>query len=254
MKPFERATVSHDDRRGPTRLGRSLLALAGIAALAPGAVLADTILTYTLNSSSDLAGSGATPSGFCALGVPCPSTPTFSLTQNAPLSGTISIDLTNSTMTFDLTLAQNASFGGGLTLDAGSSFVASTASPVSVLISSSTKKGVTTDTLLAGSTSTALGTLLLSSGFSQTESQGIVSGLSCSVIVGGAGTCGFVIGTPVSGNEALQITSGGTAYDGVMSINANMAPVPLPSTIWLMLAGGGGLLFRRQRAVATRAA
>jgi hypothetical protein len=250
MKSSERAPASPNHRREPIRTRRCLLALAGMAALTPGSVFADTILTYNLNSSSDLASSGATPSAFCTLGVPCPSTPAFSLAQNAPLSGTISIDTTTSTMTFDLTLTQNASFGNGLTLDAGSSFVASAGSPVSVLISSSTKKGVTTDTLLAGSTSTALGTLLLSSGFSQTESQGIVSGLSCSVIVGGTGTCGFLIGTPVSGTDALQVSNGTTPYDGVMSINANLTPVPVPSSVWLMLAAAGGLLFRRQRAIA----
>jgi hypothetical protein len=255
MKPFERATENHHDPRGPRQIRGCILALAGVAALIPGAVLADTVLTYNLNSSSDLAASGSTPSAFCTAGTACPGgTPAFALTQNVPLSGTISIDLTNSTMSFDLTLTQNASFGNGLTLDTGSSFVASTASPVSVGISSSTKKGVTTDTVLSGSTSTALGTLLLSSGFTQTQGQGIVSSLDCSVIVGGAGTCGFVIGTPVSGTDALQISNGTTPYDGVMSISANMTPVPLPSSIWLMLAAAGGLLFRRPRALASCAA
>jgi hypothetical protein len=255
MKPSERAPANYDHRRAPTQMRVCILALAGMAALIPGAVFADTILTYDLNSSSDLAGSGNTPSAFCTLGAACPGgSPAFALTQNVPLSGTISIDVTNSTMSFDLTLTQNASFGNGLTLDAGSSFVASTASPVSVGISSSTKKGVTTDTVLSGSTSTALGTFLLSSGFTQTQGQGIVSSLDCSVIVVGAGTCGFVIGTPVSGTDALQISNGTTPYDGVMSISANMTPVPLPSSIWLMLAAAGGLLFRRPRALASCAA
>jgi hypothetical protein len=254
MKPSEPAAAKHDNRRSPMRVRGCVLALAGVATAVPGAVFADTILTYNLNSSSDLAGSGASPSAFCAAGSNCPGTsPAFELTQNVPLSGTISIDVTKSTMSFDLTLTQDASFGNGLTLDGGSSFVASSATPVSVGISSTTQKGVTTDTILAGSTSTALGTLLLSSGFSQTEGQGIVSGLSCSVIVGGTGTCGFLIGTPVSGNDALRITNGTAAYDGVMSISANMTPVPLPSSVWLMLAAAGGLLFRRQRAVAVPA-
>lgn len=254
MKPSERAAAKQDNRRGPMWARGLILALAGMAIVVPGVVFADTVLTYNLNSSSDLAASGASPSAFCAAGSNCPGTsPAFQLAQNVPLSGTISIDVTKSTMSFDLTLPQNAAFGNGLTLDAGSSFVASTATPVSVGISSSTHKGVTTDTILAGSTSTVLGTLLLSSGFSQTEGQGIVSGLSCSVIVGGTGTCGFLIGTPVSGTDALQIANGTTEYDGVMSINANMTPVPLPSSVWLLLAAAGGLLFRRQRAVAVPA-
>jgi hypothetical protein len=254
MKPSERTAAKHDNSRRSVRMRGCILALAGMAMAVPGAVFADTILTYSLNASSDLAGSGASPSAFCAAGSNCPGTsPAFELAQNVPLSGTISIDVTKSTMTFDLTLTQNASFGNGLTLEGGSSFVASSTAPVSVGISSSTQKGVTTDTILAGSTSTALGTLLLSSGFSQTEDQGIVSGLSCSVIVGATGTCGFLIGTPVSGTDALQIADGTTQYDGVMSINANMTPVPLPSSVWLLLAAGGGLLFRRQRAVAVPA-
>jgi hypothetical protein len=140
MKPSERAAAKHDHRPNLVRALGCILALAGMATAIPSAAFADTVLTYNLNSSSDLAGSGASPSAFCTAGTNCPGTsPAFELTQNAPLSGTISIDVTNSTMSFDLTLTQNASFGNGLTLNAGSSFVASTATPVSVGISSSTQ-------------------------------------------------------------------------------------------------------------------
>jgi len=249
MKPSEQASRSRFVSRGSLPARLLVLTLAGMGAV-PGAAFADTILTFNLNSSSDLAGStSGTPTAFCTVGSTCPGgSPGFPLTANVPLTGTISVDTTNSTMTFDLTLAQNASFGGGLTLDKGSSFISTTSSPVSVLISSSTKKGVTTDTILAGSTSTALGTLLLSSGFTQTENQGIVSGLSCSITVGSGGNCGFLIGTPVSGTDALQV-SNGTAYDGVMSINALLTPVPLPPSLWLM-AGASGLIFMRRRPLA----
>jgi hypothetical protein len=255
MKPSERAPGSGRDSRGSLLLpaGLYVLALAGVAALAPRQASADTILTYNLGSTSDLVGStGLTGSAFCAVGTQCPSTSApFLLSPNSPLSGTISIDTTNQTMTFDLTLTQNASFGNGLTLDAGTSFVASSASPVSVSIQSATSGGVTTDTinLASGVTSTAQGTLLLSSGFSQSQGQGILSGFSCSVAVGGSGLCGFLIGTPVSGSDALQISNNGTQYDGVMSISAKMTAVPLPASFWLLASGAGGLLMMRRRAL-----
>jgi len=231
--------------RGPLR--SAALVLTMVAATVPGAALADTILTYGLTSSSDLAGSTASspPTAFCIAGASCPGvSPSYSLAVNEPLTGTISIDTTNSTMTFDLTLAGNAAFGGGLTLNQNSTF--DTTAPISVSITSN--KGV--DTILPGSgTATALGTLLLTSGFNQTEGQAIISGLDCSITAGTGGSCGFVLGTPVSGTNALQISDGTNLYNGVMSISANLTPVPLPPSLWLLAGGTGCLLLMRRRAL-----
>ncbi len=212
---------------------------------------ADTILTFDLSSGSNLAGSATgSPTAFCVAGTTCPgASPAYTLGANVPLNGTVSIDTTNSTMTFDLSLTQNASFGG-VTLNQGSSFVAQATDPISISISSSTsKKGVVTDTILPGTgTATALGTLLLSSGFTQTAGQPLVSGLDCLITVGAGGSCGLTLGADVTGTNALQITNGSNTYDGVMSIGANLVAVPLPPGLWLMAGGMSGMLltFRRR--------
>ncbi|HMK85523.1 MAG TPA: hypothetical protein VK437_06165, partial [Steroidobacteraceae bacterium] len=141
MKRLERASwiVS----RGPRRLRLAGLLLGSIAAV-PGAALADTVLNFDFNGNLIASGSTA----FCAVGNACPSDPAFALTSNTALSGTLSVDETTDTMTFDLTMA-SASFGS-LGLAAGSTFVAPMGSPVSVTIT--TSHGVTT--IGAGSTST----------------------------------------------------------------------------------------------------
>lgn len=53
------------------------------------------------------------------------------------------------------------------------------------------------------------------------------------------GSCSLLIGTPLAGSGALQITQGGTTYDGVMSLGANLTPVPLPASLLLLLGGLG---------------
>jgi hypothetical protein len=214
--------------------------LVAIAVAGPGSALADTILTFDLNTGSALAGApSGSPTAFCALGNACPSDPAFALGTNVPLSGTVSLDLTTQTMTFDLTVDQAASFGS-LTLPAGSTLIASAATPVSVSVTSSSKKGVTTDTILPGSAaSTVAASLVLPSGIGQTAAQPIISGIDCLVSAGAGGSCGFVLGAPVSGQSALQISDGGGSYDGVWSISANLLPVPLPAGLPLLLSGLG---------------
>jgi len=232
-----------------------IFTLGAVAATWSGPVRADTVYSFNLTSSSDLAGaSSGSPSGFCAPGAACPTSATYALGANVPITGTISIDATTSQMTFDLVLGQNATFNspssGSLTVDAGSSFVASSGAPVGVSIYSTTKKGVTTETVLPGTaTYTALSTLVLPAGVTETANQPILSGLDCSFVAGSSGTCGFVLGAPDTGAaNILQVNNGGT-YDGILSFNLSMTPVPLPGSLWLMAGSLGGLVLFRRRSL-----
>ena len=236
------------------RLPGALLTLGVLAAIGSGAVRADTVYSFNLTSTSDLAGAASgSPSGFCAPGAACPTGAAYALGANVPVTGTISIDATTSQMTFDLVLGQDAVFSsssGSLTLDTGSSFVASSSAPIGVSISSVTKKGVTTETVLPGSgTYTALSTLVLPAGVTQTANQPILSGLDCSFVAGSTGTCGFLLGTPDTGAANILQVNNGSPYDGVLSFNLNMTPVPLPASLWFMAGSLGSLLLIRRRAL-----
>src|SRR5271156_747585 len=114
MKPFGNVVRS------------AALALVATASAFPGAAFADTIYTFNLTSSSEVAGNPAAsppPSAFCLTTASCPSTPTYTLGADVGLTGTVSIDTTSSTMSYDLTMA-SASFGT-LSLAGGSTFIAS---------------------------------------------------------------------------------------------------------------------------------
>jgi len=215
------------------------VALIGLATLLPRIVAADTILSFNLGSGSVLAGNATNPSSaFCGVASNCPTTPTFSLSTSEPLSGAVSFDLTNDTMSFDLTLTQDASFGS-LTLFGGSSFVATSAG-VDV---SSSGSGASKTYIFSPSTTaaTVAANLILSSGFTETAATPTIPGIECTGSQSG-GSCSLLIGTPLAGPGALQIAQGGTTYDGVMSIAANLTPVPLPSSLVLLLGGLGALV------------
>jgi hypothetical protein len=243
VKPLEHISADRSQRAGtPARLRPAGLLLGAIVAAAPAGAFADTILNFDLTPSSDVAGSASgSPSAFCVVGNACPSDPAYALGANTLLIGALSIDTTNQTMTFDLSM-ESAQFGT-MAVGTSSTFVASSTDPVSVSVSSSTSHGVTTYTVLPGTTTSAItATLgaLLPSGFTQTGNQPLISGIDCSVTASG-GTCGFVLGTPPSGTNVLQIASGGTSYDGVLSLNANLTQVPLPAALPLLLSGFGFL-------------
>lgn len=221
------------------------IAAAACAALsaAPRPASADTVLSYDLNTGSVLAGNATTPpSAFCLTGSLCPGSPTYGLGTSEPLSGTVSFDLTTDTMTFDLTLTQNASFGG-LTVDSGSTLVATNQA---ITVGSSTNgKGVTTYSFSPGTSDTVVATLLLSSGFTETQNSPTMPGIECSAASNStSGSCSLTIGAPTgSGSTSLLINGGGTAYNGVLSVSANLTEVPLPGSVWLMLGALGGLLY-----------
>jgi hypothetical protein len=80
-------------------------------------------------------------------------------------------------------------------------------------------------------------------------------GIECSATTA-LGSCTLAIGTALPGSGALSIAQGATPYNGDLSISANLTPVPLPPSFWLMLGGLGclGLMSRgRGAAVIARA-
>jgi len=231
------------------RLAIKAAALLCCSAAIPSLAAADTIETFNLGSGSVLAGNATTPpSAFCALASNCPSSPTYGLSASDPLIGSISFDVTTDKMTFDLVLTQNASFGS-LTVGAGSSFVATAVNPVSVEVGSSTSGARTTYTIVANPsaapTPTVQANLTLPSGVTETQNLPSIPGIECSAVTKGgiptSGSCSLTLGTALSGPGALQIAQGGTTYDGVMSISANLVPVPLPPTGMLLIGGLFGL-------------
>jgi hypothetical protein len=241
------ASMSHvifSIRARHARVGAIAAATCLALSAVPRPASADTILTFDLISGSVLAGNPTTPpSAFCATGSLCPGSPAYGLAASEPLSGTVSFDLTKDTMSFDLTLAQNAAFGA-LTVDAGSTFVATSQG---VTVGSTTKGGVTTYTFAPGSTDTVVTNLLLSAGFTATQNTPSMPGIECSATTR-SGSCSLTIGTPTdSGSGSLLINSGGTSYNGVLSVSANMTPVPLPASVWLVLGGLGTMLFTVSR-------
>jgi hypothetical protein len=223
-------------------LSMSLLGV-GVLALRPMTAAADTILSFDLTSGSVLAGNATTPpTAFCVTSSSCPSTPTFALDSNDPLSGTLSVDVTNDTMSFDVTLTQNATLGS-LTLDAGSSFVAT---DIAVQVAKSGSTYTIAPPTIAASVAA---NLLLSSGFTETESSPNIPGIECSVKSSG-GSCSLTIGTALGGANSLEIAQSGTSYNGVMSISANLTPVPLPASGLLLVSGLSPMLLGLRRRIA----
>jgi hypothetical protein len=224
-------------------LRSAALAVAATAVAFPGAAFADTVYTFNLTSGSDVAGNPAAsppPSAFCLTTVGCPSTPTYTLGADVGLTGTVSIDTTTSTMSYDLTMA-SASFGA-LSLAGGSTFVASGVG------ADVTQSGKNITVIPGTGTDIITATLAFPSGssFSQTLFQPIMSSIECSLNSGTGGSCGFLVGTPANTSNALQITNG-TVYDGVLSMSADLTPVPLPASAWLMIGGLGCLMLLRRR-------
>ena len=219
-------------------------ALLALAAALPKLASADTILSFQLGSGSVLAGNASfPPTAFCVDTSSCPSTPTFALSASDPLCGTLSLDVTTDTLSFDLTLTQNATLGG-LTLDAGSSLIANN---MKVAVGSSTSKGVTTYTFAPGSPASDItANLLMNSPFTQTASQVSIPGIACSASAAN-GSCSLTIGNALSGANSLEISNGTTSYNGVLSISANLTPVPLPAAFGLFASGLGATLLGRLR-------
>jgi hypothetical protein len=129
-------------------------------------------------------------------------------------------------LSFSLTLNQAITFSSASTtetLAAGSVF---SASDVSV---SAPSGGVVTGT------GTGAATLYASSSSSAIIDPSVaIAALSCTV---GAGQCGVTFGT-----TGLSLgTIGGEAYEGNLTFNVNVTPVPLPAAGWLMLTSLSGL-------------
>lgn len=231
----------------------SLASLLGTISLWPTTAAADTVLNFSLGSGSVLAGNATTPpTAFCATSSGCPGTPTYGLSSNDPLTGTVSFDLTTDTMSFNLTLSQNATLGP-IVLDAGSSFVGTS---VWVDYSSTTsKKGVTTydfspgtGTQPPGTTTSVTANLIPGSSFTVNDNQPAIPGIECSATSSGSGSCSLTIGTSLPGANSLEVTTGGTGYNGVMSISANLVtPVPLPASGLLLVVGLTPLLAAAKR-------
>lgn len=209
-----------------------------IAVLAGGATLAPTVAsaeTLVVNG-----GPGLDAGSLCPAGPFCPS---FGSTSNDlalsglnnPVSGSFVYDPGTNKISFSLTLNTPVTFTGTAgteILQAGTVFSGS-----NIAVTAPNGAGG----VVQGS-GTGAATLYSSlSGQPIQDSSASITIVSCTTV--GAGQCGVSFGPTGLGTGTL----GAVSYDGSLTFNVNVAPVPLPAGAWLMMAGLGGLFGLRRR-------
>lgn len=152
---------------------------------------------------------------------------------------------TTGTMSFTFTLTANATFGSQVML-AGSTF---TGSAVNVTFSQSGSGSTLTDSINEVGQATGSASVSFASGLPIIENTPTITDLSCSFTAKG-GLCGVNLGGSNATPSGLQFgpdpANGNADYNGFLSFDANVMPVPLPPSIWLMLGGLGCLILVRR--------
>jgi hypothetical protein len=182
----------------------------------------------------------------------CPGNATDLNLQSAPyptVSGSFvytPTSATSGTMSFTLTLTSSAAFGSQ-TMLSGSTF---TASNIDVTESVS---GTTESISQVAQTGSAIGSnasMTFSSGLPVLEHTPAITDLNCQFTPSG-GLCGVSLGGSLA--SGLQFGpdpgNGGANYNGFLTFDTTITPVPLPPSFWLMLGGLGcfGLMRRPTR-------
>ena len=148
---------------------------------------------------------------------------------------------TTGTISFTLTLTSNATFGSQVML-AGSTF---TGGSINVSFSQSGSGKNLTDSINEIGQATGSASVSFASGLPVIENTPTISNLSCSFTASG-GLCGVDLGGSNATPSGLQFgpdpSNSGADYNGFLGFDANVEPVPLPPSLWLML-GGLGLIF-----------
>jgi hypothetical protein len=229
---------------------RTILARASFAsrALAGGAVMvalaiapriapASTVLSVTGGPGVD--GSSALCPTSDAL---CPMSPDLTLVNGSnPVSGSFVYNSATGQINFDLSLAQNVTFTGAAgseTLEAGSTFSAS-----GVWVTSS--GGTVSGSSQSSGHSPVYATALLSIGSGPiTDASVYIDSIQCTL---GAGQCGLILGGPPSTGGLGVAAVAGQPYEGDLTLNMNVTPVPLPGALGMLLSGLLSFAGLRQR-------
>jgi hypothetical protein len=158
-------------------------------------------------------------------------------TPFAGLSGNFTYTATSATtgtMSFQLTLTSNAVFGSQ-TMLAGSTFTVSNVDMQETDIAGTRNLSQISQT--TGSIVSNANVHFLS-GLSVIENTPFVSQLGC-FFASGSNECGVELGGSTA--SGLQFgpdpLNGGAKYNGALRFDAQVTPVPVPGSVWLMLSG-----------------
>jgi hypothetical protein len=194
-------------------------------------------LAVTVNVTG---GPGLDQGALCAAGQLCPGTsPTYSLAGPQAASGSFDYNPVTHMVDFTLMLLTNASFGPEVLLK-GSVF-----SATGVSVTSSSLGGGALQITQSGAAN-GLANVSFNPGLPMILNTPAISGLTCSFGTG-SDQCGLSLG---AGGFEVGPNSKQVNYNAFLTFNTDVAPVPLPAAVWMMLSGLGYFAaFRRKRKV-----